>query len=215
MRKTRMVEAATWSNQAFTLIELLVTISIIAILAGLLVPALSSARKKAQTTQCQGNLRQLSVTTFMYCQDNNDSLPFAWYDETDASDNNFLSLLTPLLYRVEFDGYEDFETKVFTCPKRMSEPLVGPNPMRISYGMNAYNSLEFPDPKTRRLTQVQKPASTLMIADIAFGYNHPPIRRLDPDQVGYKHDSKASTVFFDGHAAVISLRQTNDILLNF
>src|SRR5215467_11336847 len=150
MRKAGTVKPAICSREAFTLIELLVTISIIAILAGLLVPALSSARKKAQAAQCQSNLRQLSVTTFMYCQDNNDSLPFAWYDETDASDNNFLSLLTPILYRVEFDGYEDFETKVFTCPKRMSEPLVGVNPMRISYGMNAYNSVEFPNPKTRR-----------------------------------------------------------------
>jgi len=208
--------AGTASDRvAFTLIELLVTISIIAILAGLLLPALSLARRKAQTAQCQSNLRQLSVTTFMYCQDNNDSLPFAWYDETDASDNNFLSLLTPTLYRVEFDGYEDFESKIFTCPKRASEPLVGINPMRISYGMNAYNSIEFPDPKTRRLAQVGTPSATMLIADIAFGYNHPPIRRLDPDQVGYKHDTKASTVLFDGHAAVMSLRQTNGIILNF
>jgi prepilin-type N-terminal cleavage/methylation domain-containing protein/prepilin-type processing-associated H-X9-DG protein len=202
-------------QNGFTLTELLVTISIIGVLAGLLLPALASARKKAQTAQCQSNLRQLSVTTFMYCQDNNDSLPFAWYDETDASDNNFFSLLTPILYRIEFDGYEDFESKVFMCPKRMNEPLVGVNPMRISYGMNAYNSVEFPDPRTRRLAQVSNAASTLLIADIAFGYNHPPIRQLDPDQVGYKHDNKASTVFFDGHARALSQRQTNDVILKF
>jgi len=199
----------------FTLIELLITISIMSILAALLLPALSSARKKAQTAKCQSNLRQLSVSTFMYCQDNNDSLPFAWYDETDASDNNFLTLLTPILYRIEFDGYEDFESKVFTCPKRMNEPLVGVNPMRISYGMNAYNSVEFPDPRTRRLASVTKPSGTLLIADIAWAYNHPPIRRLDADQVGYKHDNKAALVFFDGHAAPTSLRQTNDIILKF
>src|SRR5436190_6309834 len=166
------------TSGGFTLIELLVTISIMSILAGLLLPALNSARKKAQKAQCQNNLRQLSMSTFMYCQDNNDYLPFAWYDETDAGENNFLSLLTPILYRAEFDGYEDFETKVSMCPKRMSEPLVGVNPMRISYGMNAYNSIDFPDPKTRRLAQVPNPAGTLLIADIAFSYNHPPIRRL-------------------------------------
>src|SRR5438045_9729490 len=96
---------------AFTLIELLVTIAVIAILASLLLPALAAARKRAQRAQCQSNLHQISVTTFMYCQDNNDSLPYAWYDDNDAADNNFLSLLTPLLYRADFDGYADFESK--------------------------------------------------------------------------------------------------------
>ena len=202
-------------KNGFTLIELLVTIAIIAILAAMLLPSLSAAHKKAQAVQCQSNLRQLSVTTFMYCQDNNDYLPFAWYDDTDASDNNFLSLLTPILYHVEFDGYGDFESKIFMCPKRMTEPLVGPNPMRISYGMNANNSINFPDPRTRRLGAVPNPASTLLLADIAFAYNHPPIERLDPGQTGYKHDNRANLVLFDGHAAVVSTLQTNTLTVNF
>lgn len=199
----------------FTLIELLVTIAIIAILAAMLLPALSSARKKAQALNCQSNLRQLSVTTFLYCQDNNDYLPFAWYDDSDASGNNFFALLTPLLYHVDFDGYGDFESKVFTCPKRMTEPLVGQNPMRISYGMNANNSIAFPDPHTRRLAAVPNPAGTLLMADIAFTYNHPPIQTLGPDQVGYKHDNKANFVFFDGHAAPNSIQQTNILMVKF
>jgi prepilin-type N-terminal cleavage/methylation domain-containing protein len=107
------------SRNAFTLIELLVTIGIIAILAAMILPALGSAKKKAQALSCQSNLRQLSVTTFLYCQDNSDCLPFAWYNDPDPSQNNFFALLTPLLYHSEFDGYSDFESKVFTCPKRM------------------------------------------------------------------------------------------------
>ena len=202
-------------RRAFTLIELLVTIAVIAILASLLLPALAAARKRAQTAQCQNNLRQLSVTTFMYSQDNNDFLPYAWYDDNDAADNNFFSLLTPLLYHVEFDGYTDFTNKVYSCPKRMLEPLVGPNPMRISYGMNAYNSVDFPDPRTRRLTAVPNPASTLMLGDIAFTYNHPPIERLDLDQTGYKHDRRANLVLFDGHAARSSITQTNSLQVKF
>jgi prepilin-type N-terminal cleavage/methylation domain-containing protein/prepilin-type processing-associated H-X9-DG protein len=202
-------------KRGFTLIELLVTIAIIAILAAMLLPALSSARKKAQAVQCQSNLRQLSVTTFLYCQDNNDFLPFAWYNETDASENSFYSLLTPILYHTEFDGYGDFESKVYLCPKRMNEPLVGPNPMRVSYGMNANNSIEFPDPKTRRLAAVLNPASTLLIADVAYTYNHPPIERADPDQVGYKHDNRALTLFFDGHAIGNAPQQTNTVIVKF
>ncbi len=202
-------------SEGFTLIELLVTIAIIAILAAMLLPAMGAARKKARSAQCQSNLRQLSVTTFLYCQDNNDYLPFAWYDDTDPEDNNFLSLLTPVLYQAQFDGYGDFESKVFVCPVRANEPLVGPNPMRISYGMNANTSVAFPDPQTRKLAQVPNPASTLMIADIAYTFNHPSIERFDADQVGYKHDDKAQMSFFDGHGALNSLLQTNTLIIKF
>jgi prepilin-type N-terminal cleavage/methylation domain-containing protein/prepilin-type processing-associated H-X9-DG protein len=203
------------SRNAFTLIELLVTIGIIAILAAMILPALGSAKKKAQALSCQSNLRQLSVTTFLYCQDNSDCLPFAWYNDPDPSQNNFFALLTPLLYHSEFDGYSDFESKVFTCPKRMAEPLVGPNPMRISYGMNAHNSIDFPDPRTKRLSAIPNVAGTLLLSDVAFSYNHPPIERLDPDQVGYKHDNKANYIFFDGHASPESIRQTNALMVKF
>jgi prepilin-type processing-associated H-X9-DG protein len=197
------------------LIELLVTIAILAILAALLLPVLSSARNRAQAVQCMSNMRQISVATFLYCQDNNDSLPFAWYDDNDPSYNNFFYLITPLLYRSEFDGFDDFESLVFSCPRRLKEPLVGDNPMRISYGMNAYNSIDFPDPRTRRLAQVARPAGTLMVSDVAFRFNHPPVQRLDPNQVGYKHAAKANIVFFDGHAAATSTLQTNTVILKF
>lgn len=203
------------THRAFTLIELLVTIAIIAILAAMLLPVLASARRKAQTINCQSNLRQLSVSTFFYCQDNNDYLPFAWYDDSDPAQNNFYALLTPLLYHSEFDGYSDFESRVFSCPRRMNEPLVGPNPMRVSYGMNANNSIAFPHPRTRRMAAVPNPAGTLLVADVAFTYNHTPIERLDPDQVGYKHDNRANYVFFDGHASSESIQQTNTLMVKF
>ena len=58
----------------FTLIELLVTIAVIAILAALLLPALSSARTKAMTISCSGNQKQLALFVITYTADNNEFL---------------------------------------------------------------------------------------------------------------------------------------------
>jgi prepilin-type N-terminal cleavage/methylation domain-containing protein/prepilin-type processing-associated H-X9-DG protein len=73
-------------QRAFTLIELFVVIAIIAILAALLLPALSKAKVRAQGIQCMNNSRQLSIAWRLYTEDNSDNLPFAVaYDAPEAS----------------------------------------------------------------------------------------------------------------------------------
>ena len=66
---------ARYAHAGFTLVELLVVIAIIGILAGMLMPAMNSARESARRTDCTNNLKNVGVASLNYASQNKDRLP--------------------------------------------------------------------------------------------------------------------------------------------
>ncbi len=75
------------SRSAFTLTELMVVTAVIAVLAGLLLPALSGSKASSQRIQCLSNLRQMGIAAGLYVDDNANSYPVAYYDQQEGGVN--------------------------------------------------------------------------------------------------------------------------------
>ena len=209
------------ARPAFTLIELLVVISIIALLVGILLPTLGSARAAARATFCLSNLRQLGISVQNYATVHDGDLPtvgFSHGSESFPPQGAWFFLL---------EKFSDSKLH-YRCPDDDSPSWDVPDPMngrlrRVSYGSNFLVTGLSNAPSVKglnKLDRIPRPTATIFAAELAevstngfatadhfhpetwFAIPQPAIDANVGNQLEIRqHTDRANYVYLDGHAA--------------
>lgn len=151
-------------RKGFTLIEILIVIAIIAILVGILLPALGHARKVAQKTKCMSNMRQITLASVVYAQDYKDQLwPAMFWADLDG-DATTLPFTPGLLFN--YVNYADF---VVECPSNKRARVVSTGNPQNGFGHNRDLNFDY--------TMFDEMQGAQLGRDIRVGY----VRPADPN----------------------------------
>lgn len=208
-----MSRSPTHPHRGFTLVELLVVIAIMALLIGILMPALAGARRAARTTKCLANVRSVSQSLIMYAGESRDWFPHwsAWQTyHGDGSSNED----TPGPGWVELMEPQVSTLEMFQCASRRSPELPVAFFLQSRYTSLANNAQFY---TALRMPQVHFAAEFVLMGDatnkslLASPYGTPHlVHNFDPDDARWQavfyageqrpHDDASNLAFFDGHA---------------
>lgn len=218
-------------NKAFSLIELLVVVAILAVLASLLLPALSRSKETAASAKCLSNLRQMAIAAHFYVNDNSGSYPIAYYqnvqngvvhsynwDLTTIAGNPD-KVIPGLLWQ------EQGAEKIQQCPSFtgranwLSDPHTGYN-YNISYIGHGQNE-NIPEPA--KAAAVRKSSATVLFGDGQYSAGANKFMRApwpNPGDEsfnarwagtqGFRHRKRSNAAFCDGHAESLRGRFTEN-----
>jgi prepilin-type N-terminal cleavage/methylation domain-containing protein len=213
------------TKTGFTLVELLVVIAIIAVLAALLLPALSNAKAKAQRTACTTNLSQINLGVRLYSDDADDTSP------STQSTNRIVDYYKPLMQSyVGLKGPPSPQDKLFACPADtfrywtsgggvMFSATGRHESARQNYSSYAFNGIN--NDKTnfsasgsilgiagRKLSSIKHPDKTVLVIEqpAFFPYSwHSPKRPISDPNSCFFNNSKNMASFVDGHVSYIEM----------
>ena len=197
-------------KKCFTLIELLVVIAIIAILAAMLLPALSASREAARGSKCSSNLRQIGIYSMMYIDDHEGYFPPSIKEK----------LFYPAIHRymnTDEEWNENRISTIWTCPSDIERMQEKNQRTLFSYGQNLYTCHDVtPTGRhssvlvTTKYSDLFDPARSLFFADsfrtdnnslVTFDSGSWPMKAeaVNSKGISFRHNGTANVLMCDGH----------------
>jgi prepilin-type N-terminal cleavage/methylation domain-containing protein/prepilin-type processing-associated H-X9-DG protein len=214
------------TTRGFTLIELLIVISIIAVLAGLLLPAITLAKRSANSASCLSNLRQVGMALTMYADDHNGLMVRITDDDPryPGGSCHWFETVAPyaglgngaVVTHTDISGYS--RTVLNGCPSYKKGPSYYPGigmvlwPLApVSWDHNYFRNGGWSGMRDLRLVSIQQPSERIYVGDSndwhlnAINYGAVGVWGSGQGQGLNRHGAdKANYLFFDSHAAPLN-----------